>query len=167
MADTAPPAAARLRSAVTLALAGGASLCIVLLIHEFLAFGVAPNDMIAPAGTPCPDPPCLTSGMVVSGAVAKGVGAGMILAIIGAIWTSGPARWAIAGGYWVVQYLWSLIGIASGYRLHFGTGWTWWEPFAELLWNPVTTPALMLAGLVGCLGIDRLARPWCLPGAAG
>jgi hypothetical protein len=31
--------------------------------------------------------------------------------------------------------------------------------FAELLWHPVTTPGLMLAGLAACLALDRLARP--------
>lgn len=136
------------------------SLFAVLLIHEFLAFGAYPNDLIAPAGAPCPEPPCLTTGMVVSGQMAKAIGAGFVFALIGAVWTAGAARWLIAAGYWVVQYLWSLIGIASGYRLHFGSGWAWWEPFADLLWHPVTTPVLLLAGLAGCLGLDRLARPW-------
>jgi len=151
-------AAGRLRPAVTLALAGGLSLFAVLLIHEVLAFGTQPHDLIAPAGAACAGPPCLTMGTVVTGLVAKAIGAGAVFAVIGAVWTTGAARWTIAGGFFALQYLWSLIGIASGYRGHFGTTWTWWAPFAELLWHPVTTPALLLAGLAGCLGLDRLAR---------
>jgi hypothetical protein len=158
--------AGRLRPALTLALAGAASLFAVLLTHEFLAFGTQPNDLIAPAGAPCPEPPCLTTGMVVTGLVAKAIGAGFVFALIGAVWTSGAARWLMAGVFFALQYLWSLVGIASGYRGHFGSTWAWWEPFAELLWHPVTTPALLMAGLVGCLGLDRLVRPWRLAGAA-
>lgn len=150
---------ARLRSALTLALAGALSLFAVLLLHEVLAFGTLPHDLIAPAGAPCPEPPCLTMGTVVTGLVAKAIGAGVVFAAIGAIWTTGAARRVIAGGFFALQYLWSLVGIASGYRRHFGTGWDWWEPFAVLLWHPVTTPALLLAGLAGCLGLDRMVRP--------
>ena len=159
MAERAP---GRLRPALTLALAGAVSLFGVLLAHELLAFGTEPHDFIAPAGAPCPDPPCLTTGMVITGQLAKAIGAGIVFAIIGAIWTSGAKRWLLAGGFFALQYLWSLVGIASGYRSHFGTSWAWWEPFAELLWHPVTTPALLLAGLAGCLGLDRVVRPWRL-----
>ncbi|MBF9059927.1 hypothetical protein HKCCSP123_12115 [Rhodobacterales bacterium HKCCSP123] len=159
MADA---ATGRLRPALTLALAGSASLFVVLLVHEILAFGTQPNDLIAPSGAPCAEPPCLTTGMVVTGLLAKSLGAGIVFAIIGALWTTGPARWLIAAGFFALQYLWSLVGIASGYRGYFGTNWAWWEPFAELLWHPVTTPALLLAGMAGCLGLDRLVRPWRL-----
>ncbi|MCT4684124.1 MAG: hypothetical protein N4A39_10390 [Roseicyclus sp.] len=158
MADAAAPG--RLRPALTLATAGAVSLFAVLLVHEFLAFGTQPNDLIAPAGAVCVAPPCLTTATVVTGLVAKAIGAGVVFAIIGAVWTAGRARWLIAGGFFALQYLWSLVGIASGYRGHFGTAWAWWEPFADLLWHPVTTPALLMAGLVGCLGLDRLVKPW-------
>ena len=164
MADAAAPPA-RLRPALALAVAGALSLFPVLLLHEFLVFGAQAHDLIAPASAPCPDPPCLTSAMVVSGHVAKAVGAGLVFAIIGAVWTKGPGRWLIAAAFFALQYTWSLVGIASGYRLHFGTGWAWWEPFAVILWHPVTTPALLLAGLLACLGMDQMVRPWRLAGA--
>lgn len=163
--DEAAPGAGRIRPALALAAAGGLSLFCVLLLHEVLVFGAQAHDLIAPVTAPCPEPPCLTTGMVIAGHVAKAVGAGIVFAIIGAVWTMGPARWMVSGLFFALQYLWSLVGIASGYRLHFGTGWDWWEPFAQLLWHPVTTPALLLAGLAGCLGLDRVVRPWRLAGA--
>lgn len=153
----------RLRAAARLAIAGGLSIFAVLLIHELTVFGGAALGLIRPGSAPCPAPPCLTVGVIVWGHVAKAMGAGLVFAVIGAIWTRGPARWAIAGAFWVLQYLWSLVGIASGYRAHFGSGWTWWEPFAQLLWHPVTTPGLMLVGLLACLTLDRLARRPLLP----
>ena len=146
------------RAAASLALAGGLTIFAVLLTHELTVFGGAALGLIRPGSAPCPAPPCLTMDMIVWGHVAKAIGAGLVFAVIGAIWTRGPLRLAIAGGFWVLQYLWSLVGIASGYRAHFGSGWAWWEPFAELLWHPVTTPGLMLAGLAACLALDRLAR---------
>jgi hypothetical protein len=151
---------------MTLALAGGVSLFAALIVHEFHIFGAQAHDLIAASSTPCLDPPCLTVGMVVSGHIAKAVGAAMVFALIGAIWTRGAERMLIAAGYWVVQYTWSLVGIASGYRLHFGTGWAWWEPFAELMWTPIATPGLLAAGLVALIGLDRVLRPAPQLGAA-
>jgi hypothetical protein len=148
----------RARAAARLAVAGGLSIFAVLLIHELTVFGGAALGLIRPGGAPCATPPCLTVDVIVWGHVAKAIGAGIVFAVIGAIWTRGPARWAIAGSFWVLQYLWSLVGIASGYRAHFGSGWAWWEPFAELLWHPVTTPGLMVAGLGTCLLLDGLTR---------
>lgn len=148
----------RLRAALALAAAGAVSLFAALLVHELSAFGGPALGLIQPASAPCAEPPCLTVGLVVSGHVAKALGAGVVFALIGAFWTRGPARWIIAGAFWALQYLWSLVGIASGYRAHFGTGWAWWEPFAELLFHPLTTPGLMLTGLAAFLLLDRAGR---------
>ncbi|MFW5641136.1 MAG: hypothetical protein ACOCY0_00045 [Roseicyclus sp.] len=150
---------ARLRGAASLALAGSASLFAALLIHELVSFGGAARGLIGSGAAPCPAPPCLTLGVVVSGQVAKAVGAAFVFAAIGAIWMRGQARWTVAVVYWALQYLWALLGIASGYRAQFGSGWAWWEPFAVLLWHPLLTPGLMLAGLAACLGLDRRFAP--------
>ena len=159
MADTPKAANGRVRSALTLAFAGGSSLFAALMVHEFYVFGAATHDLIGSSSAPCTEPPCLTTGVVVSGQIAKAIGAAMVFGIIGAIWHHGALRWMTAAGFWVLQYTWSLVGIASGYRLHFGTSWAWWEPFAELVWNPITTPGLLAAGLVAFVGLDRLLRP--------
>lgn len=152
------PDASRLRAALTLAVTGAVSLFAVLLIHELLVFGGPAMGLIQPASAVCATPPCLTVDMIVWGHVAKAIGAGVVFALVGAVWTGGRKRWAIAGGFWALQYLWSLVGIASGYRAHFGTGWTWWEPFAQLLFHPLTTPGLMLAGLSVFISLDLAAR---------
>lgn len=159
LADAVHCATLRLKAAASLALAGGLSIFAVLLIHEVSAFGGATLGLIGPGSGPCAAPPCVTMGTIVSGHVAKALGAALVFAVIGAIWTRGPARLAIAGGFWALQYVWSLVGIASGYRAHFGSGWAWWEPFAELLWHPLVTPGLMLLGLAVCLGLDRGLAP--------
>ena len=153
-----PADPSRVNAALSLALAGAISTFAVLLSHELLVFGDAALGLIVPDAAPCPAPPCLTVELIVWGHIAKAVGAAFVFALVGAIWTRGPLRWWLAGVVWVVEYLWSLVGIASGYRAHFGTGWAWWEPFAQLLWNPVTTPGLMLAGLMALFAMDRFGR---------
>ncbi|NKX43539.1 hypothetical protein [Roseicyclus persicicus] len=148
----------RLRSALSLALAGAVTLFAALVLHEMLVFGPAGHDLIGNGSTPCPAPPCLTTGTVVTGLIAKAIGAAFAFAAIGAIWAAGRARTGLGAGFWALQYLWSLVGMASGYRDGFPGDWDWWEPFAVLLWHPVLTPALMALGLGGFLGLDRLVR---------
>jgi hypothetical protein len=146
------------RAALTLALAGGISLFAVLLAQELMIFGEGGHALILANAAPCPVVPCVTVSMVVAGHVAKAIGAALAFALIGAIWLGGAARWSIAAPVWVGLYLWSLVGIASGYRSQFGTSWDWWEPFAELLWSPAMTLGLMATGLLACVGLDRLGR---------
>ena len=138
----------RVRAALTLALGGAISLFGALLAHDLLSFGASGHDMIVEAGASCDMPPCLTMGVVLAGHMAKAVGAGLVFALIGAVWVAGPARGVLGASLWVMQYIWSLIGIASGHRASFGTSWRWWEPFAELMWDPVLTLGLMVGGLL-------------------
>jgi hypothetical protein len=147
-----------MRSALSLALAGSVTLFIALVLHEMLVFGPGGHDLIAGDTAPCPDPPCLTTGTVMTGHIAKALGAALAFAAIGVLVPRGRARGALGGLFWAGQYLWSLVGIASGYRDQFGADWAWWEPFTALMWHPVLTPGLMAAGLGAFLGLDRLTR---------
>jgi hypothetical protein len=153
--------ASRLRAALSLGIAGALSLFAALLAHEILTFGSSGHGIIG--RVTCPDWPCPTLSVITVGLVFKGIGAGLALACLGALLPHAPARLWGAGLLWVLQYLWGLVGIASGYRDQFGPDWHWWQPFAVLMWDPVTTPALLIAGLLACLGLDRLmagpARP--------
>lgn len=150
-----------LRAALSLGLAGGLTLFAALLAHEILAFGASGHGIIGRAT--CPDWPCPTLSVIIVGLVFKGIGAGLALGVLGLILPNEPARAWGAGCLWAVQYLWGLVGIASGYREQFGPDWRWWDPFAVLLWDPLTTPGLLIAGLLACLLLDRLmagpARP--------
>jgi hypothetical protein len=148
----------RVRSALSLALAGAVTLFAALFVHEMLVFGPGGHDLIASGTAPCPEPPCLTTGTVVTGLIAKAIGAAMAFGVIGAVWVAGPVRRGLGVALWSVQYLWSLVGMASGYRDGFPGDWDWWEPFAVLLWHPALTPALMALGLAVFLGLDRLGR---------
>ncbi|WP_038650350.1 hypothetical protein [Roseicyclus elongatus] len=159
MADEAEPSAGRLRAAFALSIAGALSLFAALMGHEFFVFGGQGHDLIEPSTALCAAPPCLTVEVVVSGQVAKAIGAAMAFAIIGVIWVQGRSRMLIGAGFWTLQFCWSLVGVASGYRLHFGTDWGWWEPFARLMWHPLVTPGLLVAGLAAFLGLDRVLRP--------
>lgn len=141
---------------MSLALAGALSLFAALVIHEILSFGAAGHAMIGRAD--CPDWPCPTLSLIVVGLVFKGIGAGIAFAVLGLLMAQAPGRLWGAGLLWVVQYLWGLVGIASGYRDQFGSTWRWWEPFAELLWQPVLTLGLMAAGVGLMVGIDRVLR---------
>ena len=147
----------RLGSALSLALAGALSLFAALLAHEILTFGASGHAIIGQAE--CPDWPCPTLSVIIVGLVFKGIGAGLAFAALGAFVTLAPSRLRAAGLLWIVQYLWGLVGMASGYREQFGTTWAWWEPFAELLWQPALSLGLMAAGIVLMLGIDRVLRP--------
>ncbi|MEJ6389515.1 hypothetical protein [Gymnodinialimonas ulvae] len=150
-----PESAARLPAALALALAGGLSLFAALLTHEFLTFGAPGHGLLNADRSLCPDIACPTTGMIVVAHVAKAIGAAILFAFIGVIWPSGGFRLGVAALAFTLQYLVSLVGIASGYRAQFGTTWAWWEPFAELLWNPLLTPLLLLAGLALLFGLDR------------
>ncbi|MBY6201131.1 hypothetical protein KUV65_07160 [Maritalea mobilis] len=140
-----------------MAFAGATSLFAALTIHEILVFGPRNHDLIASSSTPCTDPPCLTLGVVLTGQIAKAIGASLAFAIIGGIWSTGMARLGTAMGFWVLQYAWSLIGISSGYRVHFDSDWGLWGPFAELMWHPFLTPGLLIAGLGAFYALDRVA----------
>lgn len=137
-------------------MAGALSLFTALLTHEILSFGAAGHAIIGRAT--CPDWPCPTLSLIVVGLVFKGIGAGLAFGAFGALVPVPPARLWGAGVLWAVQYLWGLVGIASGYRDQFGPDWRWWEPFADLLWHPALTLGLLGAGLVLFLGLDRLSR---------
>ncbi|MEX3014471.1 hypothetical protein [Gymnodinialimonas hymeniacidonis] len=145
-----------MRAAFALALAGATSLLAVLLAHEILTFGAPGHGLINADRSICPDIACPTTGMIVVAHIAKAIGAAFLFGIIGAVWISGRTRIAVATVAFSLQYLWSLVGMASGYRIHFGTTWAWWEPFTELLWHPALTLALMVAGLALLFALDRL-----------
>ena len=142
---------------MSLALAGALSLFAALAAHEILIFGPRGHDIIGQDG--CPQSLCPDMTAVIIGLLAKAIGAGLALALLGAIVPMNPARMRGAALLWAAQYLWALLGIASAYRIHFGTTWRWWEPFVGLMWHPLLTPALLLAGLAVFLGIDRLLAP--------
>ncbi len=149
-----------MRASLSLSCAGALALFAVLLAHEFLSFGPRGHGLINADRSTCPDIACPTTGILVVAHIAKAIGAAFLFGIIGAIWTSGVARLTITAAAFALQYVWSLVGMASGYRIHFGTTWAWWEPFAELLWHPATTLLLLALGLALCLSLDRfLNRP--------
>jgi hypothetical protein len=154
VAEAAVPPSIRLRSALSLALIGALTLSPLLAAHDILSFGPRGHDLIAPWGTNCTEWPCATMNLVVSGQIAKGIGAALVFALIGAVTISFRGRLGLGGAAWVVQYFWSLVGIASGYRGHFGTDWRWWDPFAKLLWSPGLTLGLMVCGLGAFLGLS-------------
>jgi hypothetical protein len=151
-------AAGNRRSAIALGLAGSSTLFAALLTHEILSFGAAGHDVITRDPAACTALPCVTLGTVVTGHLAKAVGTAIAFVVIGALLVGQAARWPIAAVIWVALYLWSLVGIASGYRARFGSDWAWWQPFAELAWSPGVTLGLMLLGLLCCAGCDRLTR---------
>lgn len=122
------------------------SLFAALLIHEIFTFGASGHAIIGRAD--CPDWPCPTLSLIVVGLVFKAIGAGLAFGVFGALVPHAPGKAWGAGLLWMVQYLWGLVGMASGYREQFGTTWRWWEPFAELLWQPLLTLGLMLGGLL-------------------
>ncbi len=144
---------------MSLALAGAVSLFAALAAHESLVFGAHGHAIIGQPG--CALSLCPSGGAIVVGLVAKAIGAGLALGVLGALLPAAPARLRGASMLWTVQYLWALVGIASSYRIHFGTSWRWWEPFVALIWHPVLTPALLVAGLAVMLAVDRIlaARP--------
>lgn len=146
----------RVRSALALAVAGALSLFAVLATHEILVFGAPGHGIIGQPG--CAASLCPAMSVVITGLVFKAIGAGLALGVLGMLLPGGPARLWGASLLWAGQYLWALVGIASAYRVHFGTTWRWWEPFTSLIWHPVATPALMIAGLCAFLALDRLAR---------
>jgi hypothetical protein len=152
-------AGARIRSGASLALAGAVSLFVALAAHEVLSFGTFGHGLIDRAS--CEMSLCPTLSVVIAGLAFKSIGAGLALGFLALLVADDPARRSAAILLWLMQYLWSLIGIASGYRGNFGTTWRWWEPFAGLLWDPVMTPALMIIGLTVFLATDRIlaARP--------
>jgi hypothetical protein len=151
-------ATGRLNAATALAIAGALSLFAALMVHEILTFGGTGHGLINADRTVCPDIACPTTGLLLTAHIAKAIGAAFLFSVIGAIWVDGLARSLIAAAAFVGQYLLSLVGLASGYRAQFGTTWAWWEPFAELLWSPILTPALLIVGLTLTLGIDRQMR---------
>ena len=108
----------------------------------------------------CAGPPCLTMGTVRDGAALARPSARAPVFAVSARVVDDRRRTLDDRGRLFRPAIPLVADTASprGYRGHFGTTWTWWAPFAELLWHPVTTPALLLAGLAGCLGLDRLAR---------
>ena len=161
MAEAAVPPSFRLRSALSLALIGALTLSPLLAAHDILSFGPRGHDLIAPWGTSCTEWPCATMNLVVFGQIAKGVGAAMVFALVGAFTVSRRGRLGVGATAWVVQFFWSLAGIASGYRGHFAESWRWWEPFAELMFDPVLT--------LCCLGIGLalfLALAWATTSAS-
>lgn len=141
------PTAPRLRSALSLALIGALTLTPALTVHDILSFGPRGHDLIAAWGTRCTAWPCATMNLVVYGQIAKGIGAALVFGLIGAFTISLRGRLGLGAVAWVVQYFWSLAGIASGYRGFYDAPWRWWEPFAELMWAPALTLALMGGGL--------------------
>jgi len=153
VAEAALPPAIRLRSALSLALIGALTLFPALLTHDILSFGSHGHDLIAPWGTQCTEWPCATMNFVVSGQIAKGVGAAMVFALIGAFTVSLRGRIGLGAAAWLVQFFWSSAGIASGYRDHFEAEWRWWEPFAVLMWAPALTLSLLGAGLAGFIAL--------------
>lgn len=153
MADAAGPVSLRLRSALSLALIGAVTLSPVLAAHDILSFGPRGHDLIAPWGTTCTEWPCATMNLVVFGQIAKGIGAAMVFGLVGAFTVSLRGRVGIGALAWLVQFWWSLAGVASGYRGHFGTTWRWWEPFADLMWTPSLTLPLMAGGLAAFAGL--------------
>lgn len=146
----------RIGSAVSLMVAGAVSLFCVFATHEILVFGPHGHDIIGQAN--CPPSLCPPMAAVLTGLAAKSIGAGLALGCLGALLPAGPVRLRAGATLWAAQYLWGLVGIASAYRSNFGTTWRWWEPMIGLLWHPVLTPALLVAGLAVFLGLDRLLR---------
>jgi hypothetical protein len=146
------------RSAIALGLAGSVTLFAALLTHEILSFGATGHDVIAHDAVACTVLPCVTLGTIVTGHMAKAVGTAIAFVVIGALLVGRAARGPIAALIWVALYLWSLVGIASGYKALFGSDWAWWEPFTELAWSPGVTLGLMLLGLLCCAGFDRVTR---------
>ena len=128
----------------------------VLIPTEILVFGASGHGIIGQAD--CPSSICPSLSVVIVGLAFKCIGVGLALGALGALLPDAPARLRGAMVLWSLQYLWALVGIARAYQIHFGTSWAWWEPFVALIWNPVLTPAVMIAGLALLLGIDRFLR---------
>lgn len=144
------------RAATALAFAGGISLFAVLLAHEILSFGAPGHGLLNADRSLCPDIACPTTGLILVAHIAKAIGAAILFGFIGVVWPSGRLRLGVAALAFALQYLVSLVGMASGYRAQFGTTWAWWEPFAELLWQPVVTLPLLASGLALLLILDAV-----------
>lgn len=79
------------------------------------------------------------------------VAVALLFALAGALFPHGPNRTPILATLWLFSSLCLLTSIASGYRAGYGATWLWHEPFVELLFHPIVTPSLLVAGLIAHL----------------
>lgn len=86
-----------------------------------------------------------------------GVIDGVVLGILTVVfWGTWACVWVLSFAF-VGLYFLAGNGTAVNYRVEFGATWQFPEPFWELLFHPVLTPALLVVGLWVFLALTRAA----------
>jgi hypothetical protein len=128
------------------ALGGTLSLLSVLFVHELASFGLG-HGLVRWSDTGCAAGDCAGIGLIVVTLGMTAVVLAPIFALAGAV----TARWArrlpVLSALWLCLVILLLMQTANGYRAAFGATWLWYEPFVELMFQPLLTPALLVAGV--------------------